>query len=88
MTKRAALIVAGTVLVLASTAGCGEYNDHRGRGDAPVSGGKGDDTPAHVTNMPDKFGNVSAKCLAGFPGEAVLVTTKGIAMAFPYKECN
>lgn len=51
-------------------------SDQRGTGDAPVADHKGDDSPAFVTNMPDQFSNVSAKCLNGFPGKAVAVNTK------------
>lgn len=55
------------VLALASllvSAGCSQdYSDKRGRGDAPVLDGHGDNTPAEVFNMPDGFGNVATKCV-------------------------
>jgi hypothetical protein len=60
--KTRLIVLAGTiVLVLVTTlAGCGGYNQARGRGDAPV--GHRDSTPAEVINMPDEFGNVAVKC--------------------------
>jgi hypothetical protein len=63
-----------TASLAGGVVGC--ESDQRGTGDAPVADRKGDDTPAHVTNMPDQFSNVAAKCLAGFPGKAVAVNTK------------
>lgn len=72
---RSGLAAVVLALTLAgATVGC--ESDQRGTGDAPVADRKGDDTPAHVTNMPDQFSNVAAKCLAGFPGKAVAVDTK------------
>ena len=78
------------VLVVSSLSltACGSYNDHRGKGDAPVLNRSGDDSPAFVTNQPDTFGNASAKCLYGFPGMAVIVSTKKIPVPFPYKGCD
>jgi hypothetical protein len=66
-------LAAAAAATLALTAtGCSRDNDSKGMGDAPVatsSTGKkgGDDTPAIVTNMPDGYGNVSTKCVAGAP---------------------
>ncbi|MDX3112429.1 hypothetical protein PV461_03240 [Streptomyces scabiei] len=62
---RAAVRSAGLVLLaVAALAGCSdEYNDERGKGDAPVQGKAGDDTPAEVFNMPDGFGNLATKCV-------------------------
>jgi hypothetical protein len=62
---RASVWVAGLVLVgVGALAGCSqEYNDERGKGDAPVKGRAGDDTPAEVFNMPDGFGNLATKCV-------------------------
>ncbi|MGW1727317.1 hypothetical protein ACWCQK_30915 [Streptomyces sp. NPDC002306] len=55
----ALVLAAGAVL-----AGCSQsYNDERGKGDAPVRGKAGDDTPAEVFNMPDGFGNLATKCV-------------------------
>jgi hypothetical protein len=48
------------VLAVAALAGCSEYNDDRGKGDAPV--GSSDDSPAVVINFPDGFANVARKC--------------------------
>jgi hypothetical protein len=68
-------------------------SDKRGTGDSPVAvvnGHKGgDDAPAIVTNFPDRYANTAAKCLAGFPGMAVLVTTRDAApVVFAYKNCD
>lgn len=71
-----ALLIVGALLT--GLTGC--ESNKRGTGDAPVSAVNGqrggDDSPAHVTNMPDHFANVAAKCLAGFPGKAVVVNTR------------
>jgi hypothetical protein len=45
--------------------GCSEYNDKRGKGDAPVEDREGDDKPAVVVNFPDGFANVALKCYGG-----------------------
>ncbi|MFC9278616.1 hypothetical protein [Streptomyces collinus] len=59
-TWAAVLLLAGGGLLT----GCSDsYNDKRGKGDAPVSGRAGDDTPAEVFNMPDGFGNLATKCV-------------------------
>ncbi|MFI7505050.1 hypothetical protein ACIBVL_42575 [Streptomyces sp. NPDC049687] len=62
---RVSVWAVGLVLLAVGTlAGCSqEYNDERGKGDAPVAGKKGDDTPAEVFNMPDGFGNLATKCV-------------------------
>ncbi|MFG2573057.1 hypothetical protein [Streptomyces sp. NPDC048481] len=62
---RAAVWSAGLMLLaVGALAGCSdEYNDERGKGDAPVQGKAGDDTPAEVFNMPDGFGNLATKCV-------------------------
>ncbi|WP_432133787.1 hypothetical protein [Streptomyces sp. bgisy154] len=62
---RASVGAAALVLTVgALLAGCSqEYQDERGKGDAPVEGGKGEDTPAEVYNMPDGFGNLATKCV-------------------------
>jgi len=74
------LMLAAVGVLLLMLAGCsssgpGSYDDKHGKGDAPVAGQKGDDSPASVTNMPDGFGNVATKCVAGAPGWRVFVTT-------------
>ncbi|MEV5833320.1 hypothetical protein [Nocardia sp. NPDC052112] len=62
------------VVCLVALAGCSnDYNDKRGRGDAPVKDGQGDNTPAEVFNMPDGFGNVATKCVGH--GYRAYVTT-------------
>lgn len=49
-----------------------EYDDERGRGDAPIEGR--DDTPKEVINMPDQFSNVAHACDGH--GHRVYVTTQ------------
>ncbi|WP_218835588.1 hypothetical protein [Streptomyces sp. SA15] len=65
MRVRASVWAAAVVLTAGSfLVGCSqEYDDERGKGDAPVKGRKGDDTPAEVYNMPDGFGNLATKCV-------------------------
>lgn len=76
--KRIATAVAAGLLLCGATA-CSSYNDHRGKGDAPA--GKGDDTPARITNMPDGFPNLSVKCLKGdAPWAAVVTTDRGVIL--------
>ena len=55
-------------------------DDTEGLGDAPVatiSTGQrgGDDSPATVTNMPDTYGNLATKCVAGAPPWRVIEGT-------------
>lgn len=68
-------IVAASALLLFGATACSNYNDHRGKGDAPVAGGKGDDSPAYCTNMPDGYPNTCTKCVPGFAPWALTVTT-------------
>lgn len=68
------------VVALFGVTACSSWNDHRGKGDAPA--GKGDDKPAHITNMPDGFPNGSAKCVAGFPPYAFIVTSDRTLLMF------
>jgi len=77
MKNWAPLLMLGlVVLLLVALAGCGQqYDDKHGKGDAPIAGNKGDDSPATVTNLPDGFGNVATKCVAGATGWRVFVTT-------------
>ncbi|MFH9860408.1 hypothetical protein [Streptomyces sp. NPDC017202] len=73
-TWAAALVVVVGCLV----AGCSDgYADERGKGDAPVRGRAGDDTPAEVFNMPDGFGNLATKCVGH--GFRAYVTTNADA---------
>ncbi|MGV9557258.1 hypothetical protein [Streptomyces sp. NPDC003401] len=76
--RRAGMWAAGLVVVVGSmVAGCSDdYNDERGKGDAPVRGGAGDDTPAEVFNMPDGFGNLATKCV-GHGFRAYVTTNAG-----------
>lgn len=70
-------ILAASVALLGAVAltGCS-----KGMGDSPVSnGGKGDDSPAAVTNFPDHFANIATKCVAGAPGFRAFVTTRNAA---------
>jgi hypothetical protein len=62
-------VAAVSLLLLAATA-CSSDDDSKGMGDAPVatttSGVRGgDDSPATITNMPDHYGNIATKCIAG-----------------------
>jgi hypothetical protein len=59
------------MLMLTATACRGD--DSRGKGDAPA--GKGDDSKANITNMPDGFSNLAVKCLKGDAPWAMGVTT-------------
>jgi hypothetical protein len=60
------------IAALALTVGCSQWNDDRGRGDAPVADPK-DDTPAKVINFPDRFANIAFKC---FGNAGLYVTTR------------
>lgn len=62
-------------VLLFGTTACGGYADERGKGDAPVAGKSGDDSPKHVTNNPDGFGNVVTGCVAGAGGYRYFATT-------------
>ncbi len=64
-------LVLAALTVLALTA-CSEFNDERGKGDAPVE--KRDDGPAEVVNFPDGFSNVAHKCDGH--GHRIYVTTQ------------
>jgi hypothetical protein len=66
-------LVLAAALAIAALAGCSDYNDKRGKGDAPVSGKRGDDTPAQVYNFPDGFGNIATKCV-GYGNRAYVTT--------------
>jgi len=72
-------LVATAVVACAvsGASGCSQdYYDERGKGDAPVSGERGDDVPAEVHNFPDGFGNLATKCVG--PGLRGYATTKGV----------
>lgn len=73
--KRTAAAVAATIVLLTGCSAAQDHESKRGRGDAPVAGKAGDDSPAFCTNMPDEFGNVCGKCVAHFPPWAFVVTT-------------
>lgn len=68
------LVAAAAVALAAGLAGCSQYNEARGVGDAPV--GKRNDQPADVTNFPDGFGNVATKCSV-VPGKRIWMATHG-----------
>lgn len=76
MRKLAALALTG--LLLAGATACQGYNDSRGKGDAPA--GKGDDSPADITNMPNDFPNLSTKCIKGHEPWAAVVTTDRVVV--------
>ncbi|MFI6350173.1 hypothetical protein [Streptomyces sp. NPDC050560] len=63
----------GAAVALTVLSGCSDYNDKRGKGDAPVSDKQGDNTPAQVYNFPDGFGNLATKCVGH--GNRAYVTT-------------
>lgn len=69
------------VALVATGTACSEYNDERGKGDAPVANQKGDDSPKSVTNNPDGFANVVTGCLSGAPGWRYATTTHGSSAA-------
>ena len=74
--KRRTKVIIGIIIALAIGIGassCGEWNDERGKGDAPVQDKAGDDRAAVVINMPDGFANVAIKCYAG---NGLYVTTR------------
>lgn len=75
MKRSLAAAAAVLMLGLSATACSQAHEDKRGRGDAPVSAGRGDDSAAFCTNMPDEFGNICGKCIAHFAPWAVVVTT-------------
>lgn len=71
--KAVVTCVLAVAVVLVAVGGCSHYNDKRGKGDAPVMGRRGEDTPAKVYNMPDGFGNLATKCVG--KGFRAFVTT-------------
>ncbi|MER6440255.1 hypothetical protein ABT275_28340 [Streptomyces sp. NPDC001185] len=75
--RRGAMAALLAALLLAMVAGCSrEYQDKRGKADAPVTGRAGEDTPVEVHNFPDGFGNLATKCVG--PGRRGYVTTKSV----------
>lgn len=78
ITKGAITGISVAALMIFGLTACGEYNDARGKGDAPVSGKRGDDSPAEAYNMPDGFGNVATKCV-GHGFRAYVTTNTGHA---------
>lgn len=73
--KRAAVAAVVAAVALGTMTACSGYNDERGKGDAPVANRSGEDSPKHVTNNPDGFGNVATGCVAGATGWRYFVTT-------------
>jgi hypothetical protein len=69
-------------LLLFGAVGCSQYNNERGKGDAPVANRSGDDSPGYCTNMPDGFPNTCAKCVAHFAPWAITTTTDRITIMF------
>ncbi|MFE5140671.1 hypothetical protein ACFRDV_23820 [Streptomyces fagopyri] len=75
--RRGAMAALLAVLLVAMVAGCSrDYQDKRGKADAPVTGRAGEDSPAKVYNFPDGFGNLATKCVG--PGRRGYVTTKSV----------
>jgi len=73
MNRKKILIVLSIIFAVAMLGGCSEYNDERGRGDAPVENRRGDDKPAVVVNFPDTFANAAIKC---YGGVGIISTTR------------
>lgn len=73
--KWLAVYFGALVIALFGVTACSEYNDERGKGDAPVAEKRGDDTPKYVTNNPDGFGNVVTGCVNGATGWRYFATT-------------
>ena len=69
-------VVAGAAVIALGLGvlGCSQYNEARGIGDAPI--GRHNDSPADVTNFPDKFGNVATKC-STVAGKRIWMATHG-----------
>lgn len=63
-----AVAVAGTL------AGCSNYNDDRGKGDAPV--GDRDEQPRNIWNNVNDFPNISAFCIGD---NGIYTTTRNAA---------
>lgn len=79
MNKRL-ILPASALLLLLLASGCSAKDNHnttRGRGDAPV--GSVDNTPKHIVQFPDRFGNIATACIS--PGIRVVVNTRGEANA-------
>jgi hypothetical protein len=57
---RRLLLPALLAAVVLAGVGCNEYNDSRGRGDAPI--GEVNEEPRTIFEMPDKYGNVATFC--------------------------
>ncbi|MEU7335703.1 MULTISPECIES: hypothetical protein [unclassified Streptomyces] len=75
--KRRAIAALLATLLLTNVAGCSrDYQDQRGKADAPVTGRAGEDTPTEIYNFPDGFGNLATKCTG--PGRRAYVTTKSV----------
>ncbi|WP_206438978.1 hypothetical protein [Streptomyces scabichelini] len=71
----AGVATCGALLLAVLLTGCSqEHDDERGKGDAPVKGKAGEDTPAEVYNFPDGFGNLATKCVGD--GKRGYVTTR------------
>ena len=69
--KSALLLTVGLAAGGVMLTGCSEYNDERGRGDAPV--GERHEDPRQIWQNLDKFPNVSAFCI----GENGVYTNTG-----------
>lgn len=55
---------AQVLLIVLLLASCSDYNDERGKGDAPV--GNRVEEPVDVIFMPDGFSNVATVCYQGY----------------------
>lgn len=90
MNKNARILsaLALTAALATGAVACDSVNQSHGKGDSPIAGNGGDDSPATVTNFPDSFGNVATKCLSGAPGFAVASNTSGRFQVFADKGCK
>lgn len=73
--NRIVLIALAVAFVSPVVAGCSDYNDERGWGDAPV--GKHDDGKWDVINSPNEFPNVATRCNPYEPGTRIYIVTHG-----------
>lgn len=89
---RKLLLTCLAVLCLAlGTSACSQ--SAKGTGDSPVAkinGHKGgENSPADVTNFPNRFANIATKCVHGAPGYRAFVTTREAApVILPDPRCK
>lgn len=75
MTSMRSAVTVLCVVPLALVAGCSrQHYEERGKADSPVSGARGEDSPAEGFNLPDGFGNLATKCVGN--GKRGYTTTR------------